>query len=55
MAVAAWDIVIDAVAYICKSVYLKPGVEYLLEPIESVDEDTIGHIVKTLDIVRRRT
>lgn len=52
---AAWDIVIDAIAYICKSVYLKAGAGYLPEPIESVDEDTIRHIVKTLDIVRRRT
>lgn len=44
----AWNIIIDAVAYICKCAYLKAGAEYFPEPIESVGEDTIGHITEIL-------
>ena len=44
----AWNIIIDAVAYICKCAYLEAGAEYFPEPIESVGEDTIGHITEIL-------
>ena len=45
----AWNIIIDAVAYVCKSAYLEAGAEYFPEPIESVGEDTIGHITEILE------
>lgn len=44
----AWNVIIDAVAYVCKSAYLEVGAEYLPEPVESVDEDTIGHMISSL-------
>lgn len=44
----AWNIIIDAVAYICKCAYLEADAEYFPEPIESVGEDTIGHITEIL-------
>ena len=43
----AWNVIIDAVAYVCKSAYLEAGAEYLSEPVESVNEDTIGHMIAT--------
>lgn len=43
----AWNVIIDAVAYVCKSAYLEAGAEYLPEPVESVDEDTIGHMISS--------
>lgn len=44
----AWNIIIDAVAYICRCAYLEAGAEYFPEPIESVGEDTIKHITEIL-------
>ena len=43
--IAAWDSIIDAVAFICKSAYLKAGEEYFPEPIGLVDDDTIEHMI----------
>lgn len=42
---AAWNSIIDAIAFICKSAYLKSGKEYFPEPIELVDDDTIDHMI----------
>lgn len=43
--IAAWNSIIDAISFICKSAYLEAGVEYLPEPIELVDDNTIDHMI----------
>ncbi len=42
----AWNCIIDAIAFLCKSSYLESGAKYFPEPIELVD-DTIDHMVKS--------
>lgn len=45
--IAAWNCVIDAISFICKSAYLEAGIKYLSEPIELVGDDTIDHMTKS--------
>lgn len=45
--VAAWNCIIDAISFVCKSAYLEAGMKYLPEPIESVDDDTIDHMIES--------
>lgn len=45
--IAAWNSIIDAIAFICKSAYLEAGADFFPEPIESVDDDTIEHMIKS--------
>lgn len=48
--IAAWNCIIDAVAFICKSAYLEADIEYLPEPIELVDDTTIDHMVQSFSL-----
>lgn len=52
--IAAWDCIIDAIAYICKSAYLEAGAEYLPEPIELVDDNTIDHMMESFSLCSGR-
>lgn len=45
--IAAWDSIIDAIAFICKSAYLTNGAKYFPEPIESVHSGTIDHMFQS--------
>lgn len=44
---AAWNCIIDAIAFVCKSAYLEAGKKYLPEPIELVDDDIIDHMIES--------
>ena len=45
---AAWDCIIDAIAYITKEMYLGNGEKYFPEPIEIVDDTVFAHMINTL-------
>ena len=45
--IAAWDSIIDAIAFICKSACLTNGAKYFPEPIESVHSGTIDHMLQS--------
>ena len=45
--IAAWDCIIDANTFVCKNAYLEAGAKYFPEPIESVDDDTIDHMIRS--------
>lgn len=45
--IAAWNSIIDAIAFICKSAYLEAGVKHFPEPIELVDDNTIDHMIRS--------
>ena len=51
--IAAWDSVIDAIAYICKSAYVTEKKKYVPEPIELVDDNTITHMMKSFSVCER--
>ena len=44
---ATWNSIIDAIAIICKNVYLETGAEYFPEPIELVGDDTVDHMLNS--------
>lgn len=46
--ISAWDCIIDAVAYVSRAAYEKEGVNYLPEPIESVDDNIFTHMMHSL-------
>ena len=52
--IAAWDCIIDAIAYICKSAYLEAGAEYFPELIELVDNNTIKHMMESFSLCSGR-
>lgn len=43
--IAAWDVVIDALAIICRNAYVEEAAAYFPEPIEAVDVKTISHMI----------
>lgn len=45
---AAWNCIIDAIAYITKEMYLVNGEKYFPEPIEIVDDTVFAHMINTL-------
>ena len=45
---AAWDCIIDAIAYITKEMYLANEEKYFPEPIEIVDDTVFAHMINTL-------
>ena len=45
--IAAWDSIIDAIAFICKSAYLANGAKCFPEPIELVHSSTIDHMLQS--------
>ena len=46
-AIAAQDCIIDAIAFVCKQVYLEAGKKYFPEPIELVGDGTIDHMMES--------
>ena len=50
--IAAWNCIIDTVAYTSRKAMEKEGVEYFPEPIALVDDTLVEHFIRSIEQVR---